>query len=57
MTSLSYSLVYPYFTYDNIVWASTYPRHLECLVRIQKRIVRIITNSYPRPIHRHFSKT
>ena len=47
MISLYYSLVYPYFTYGNIVWASTYPGHLECLVRIQKRIIRIITNSYP----------
>ena len=46
MTSLYNSLFYPYFTYGNIVWASTYPRHLECLVRIQKRIIRIITNSY-----------
>ena len=47
MISLYYSLVYPYFTYGNIVWTSTYPRHLECLVQIQKRIIRVITNSYP----------
>ena len=33
-----YSLIYPYFYYCNIVWASTYKTNLRRLVLLQKRI-------------------
>ena len=38
---LYYSLIYPYFYYRNIVWASTYKTNLRRLVILQKRIIRI----------------
>ena len=43
---LYYSLIYPYFYYCNIVWASTYKTSLRRLVILQKRIIRIINNSH-----------
>ena len=44
---LYYSLIYPYFYYCNIVWASTYKIHnLHHLVILQKRIIRIINKSH-----------
>ena len=42
---LYYSLIYPYFYYRNIVWASTYETSLLRLVILQKRITRIINKS------------
>jgi Reverse transcriptase (RNA-dependent DNA polymerase)/Endonuclease-reverse transcriptase len=39
---LYYSLIYPYLTYCNIVWASTYSTRLQRLVTLQKRAIRII---------------
>ena len=42
---LYYSLIYPYFYYGNIIWRSTYHTNLYRLRILQKRIVRIITNS------------
>ena len=42
---LYYSLIYPYFYYCNIVWASTYKTNLRRLVILQKRIIRIINKS------------
>ena len=39
------ALVYPYLTYYNALWASTYPSRLEGLHKVQKKIVRIITFS------------
>ena len=43
---LYFSLVYPYFFYCNIVWASTYKTNLVRLVKLQKRAVRIIDKSH-----------
>ena len=43
---LYFSLVYPYFFYSNIVWASTYKTNLVRLVKLQKRVVRIIDKSH-----------
>ena len=40
---LYYSLIYPYFYYCNIIWAST---NLRRLVILQKRIIRIINKSH-----------
>ena len=45
---LYYTLIYPYLTYCNIVWASTYPSNLTRLLLMQKRAVRAITNAYYR---------
>ena len=42
---LYYALVYPYLYYGNIIWGSTYQTNLYRLKILQKRIIRIITNS------------
>ena len=36
------TMVYPYLTYCNIVWTSTYPSRLKSLFMLQKKIVRIM---------------
>ena len=43
-TTLYYTLIYPYLTYCNLVWASTYKTNLAKLVILQKRAVRYIAN-------------
>ena len=43
--SLYYSLVYPYLTYCNIAWSSTYVTNLNRIFLLQKRVVRIISNA------------
>ena len=43
--SLYYTLIYPYLTYCNIVWSSTYVSSLNRILLLQKRAVRAITNS------------
>ena len=43
--SLYYTLIYPYLIYCNTVWSSTYKTNLNRIFLIQKRIVRILTNS------------
>ena len=43
---LYYTLIYPYLTYCNIVWASTYPSNLTRLLLMQKCAVWAITNAY-----------
>jgi hypothetical protein len=40
---LYHALVYPYLQYCNIVWASTYSSNLNCIVILQKQIVRILS--------------
>ena len=45
---LYYPLIYPYFTYCNIAWASNYPSKLIPLLTLQKRIIRIIFRLHPR---------
>ena len=42
---LYYLLVYSYLQYCILVWGSTYPTHLRCLVLLQKRIIRIISKN------------
>lgn len=37
--------VLPHLYYCTAIWCSTYPTHLLPLFRLQKRIIRIITNS------------
>ncbi len=43
--SLYYTLIYPYLTYCNTVLSSTYKTNLNRIFLLQKRIVRILTNS------------
>ena len=42
LLSLYFSLVYPYLTYRNVVWSSTYPMNINRIYLLQKRIVRTI---------------
>ena len=54
LTSLYYSLIYPYLTYGNIVWASNYQTRTKSLVTLQKKVIRIIKgqkwNDHTQPI-------
>ena len=43
--ALYYSLVYPYLSYCNITWSSTYVTNLNRIFNLQKRAVRVLTNS------------
>ena len=43
--SLYYTLIYPYITYCNIAWSSTYVTNVNRIFYLQKRAVRAITNS------------
>ena len=43
--TLYYSLIYPYITYCNSTWSSTYITNLNRIYCLQKRAVRAITNS------------
>ena len=43
--SLYYTLIYPYISYCNLVWSSTYATSLNRIWLLQKRAVRVITNS------------
>jgi hypothetical protein len=42
--NLYYNFVYPYILYCNIVWGGTYDAHLQPLILLQKRIVRLISD-------------
>ena len=43
LLTLYNTMIYPYLTYCNIIWASRYPTRLKPFLRIQKKIIRIIT--------------
>ena len=45
LLSLYYSLIYPHLIYGNIVWSNNYKTRLESLIKIQKKVVRVITFS------------
>ena len=49
LCTLYNSLILPYLQYCSIIWASTYSSHLQPLFRLQKKALRIITHSPPRP--------
>ena len=42
LISLYYSLIYPYLTYCNLTWGSTYDSHLIPLITLQKKAIRVI---------------
>ena len=42
---LYYTLIYPYITYCNSTWSSTYVSNLNRIYFLQKRAVRAVTNS------------
>ena len=43
--SIYHGIAHPYINYCCIVWSSCYPTHLQSLVSIHKRLIRIITKS------------
>ena len=55
--TLYYSLVYPYLSYCNIVWACIFPTYLHKLHLIQKRFVRIASSESTATSTRLFSKS
>ena len=46
LLTLYYSLVYPYLTYSNVAWSSTYYSNLNCIYLLQKRMVRLISKAH-----------
>src|SRR5678816_3382868 len=52
LLSLYYSLVYPYLSYGNLVWASNYKTKLKRLLTLQKRVVRVLARA---PFNSHTS--
>ena len=45
MLALYYSLVYPYIIYCILIWGNTYQTHLNKIILLQKRIIRIVNNA------------
>ena len=45
MSSLYYSLVYPYLIYCNVLWGGTYSTIIDKLFLLQKKIIRIMFNA------------
>ena len=43
--NIYYAMIYPYLTYCNIIWTSTYSTRLRSIYLIHKKIVRIMTSS------------
>ena len=46
MTTLISAIVQPHITYCIPIWGSTYPTHLQKVFLLQKKAIRIITNSH-----------
>ena len=44
LKNLYYSLIFPYLNYCNIIWGGTYFSHLNPLIILQKKAIRIINN-------------
>ena len=43
-----YAFIYPYLTYNVIVWGGTYPQHLQPLIIQHKRVIRTLCHSKAR---------
>lgn len=43
LVGLYHTMVSPYFTYGNIIWASNYKARTNCLFLLQKRALRVVT--------------
>ena len=48
LLELYYSFIYPYLTYCNQVWGLSCKSHMDALVKLQKRAIRIISGVHPR---------
>ena len=46
LLTLYFSRVYPYLTYRNVAWSSTYCSNLNCIHLLQKRNVWLISNAH-----------
>ena len=44
MRTLYFALIYPYLSYCNLIWGNTYISHLNPLILLQKKAIRIINN-------------
>ena len=56
LLSLYYTLIYPYLTYYNLVWASTYVSNLQRIYLLHKRAVRSITKADYKAPSKPFTK-
>lgn len=56
LMTLYYSLIYPYLTYCNIVWGASYSSYFNQILLIQKRFLRMISNTNQAPSAPLFSK-
>ena len=45
LKTIYHSLIYPYFNYCNLIWGSAANSHLETLMLIQKKCIRIISKA------------
>ena len=51
LKSLYYAFIgFPYLNYCNIIWGGTYSSHLQPLIVLQKKVIRIICN---KPFNSH----
>ena len=51
LTSLYYTLAYPYFTCCNVVWGNIFKTYMSPLMILQKRIIRILSGNVSRLDH------
>ena len=45
LKNVYFTMIYPYFTYCNILWGSNYTSTLKCLHKVKKKIIRLMTFS------------
>ena len=43
LKNIYFSLIYPYYTYCNLVWGSADSTHIDILIKLQKKAVRSIS--------------
>ena len=53
LITLYNSFVHPFFNYCLEVWGNTFPTHIDCLIKLQKKTIRLITGS---PFNAHTSE-